>query len=124
MDRKLVLALDALGDDLQVETVADRTMAWARMAPCSVTASRHEGTVDLEHIDGKVLEVGERGIAGAEVIDRDPDAIRPQLSEHVHGALRVLHQHALGDSGMSDPGRQAPTDMACDSVRPSAGSWN
>ncbi len=33
-----------------------------------------EGAVDLDLVDGEVLQVGERGVAGAEVVDRHADA--------------------------------------------------
>ena len=41
---------------------------------------------------GKPLEVGERRVAGAEVVDREPHAERPQAPEHLGRPVRVLHQ--------------------------------
>ena len=34
----------------------------------------HEGLIDLEYVDGKPLEEGQRGVAGAEVIESEGDA--------------------------------------------------
>jgi hypothetical protein len=52
---------------------------------------RDERAVDLERVDGELLEVGERGVAGAEVVDRDAHA--ELLDRHsrraVCSALRI-----------------------------------
>jgi hypothetical protein len=37
---------------------------------------RDEGTVDLEDVDREPLQIGERGIAGAELVEQQPDAER------------------------------------------------
>ena len=38
---------------------------------------RHEGAVDLEDVDRELLEVGQRRVPGAEVVDGDTEAERP-----------------------------------------------
>jgi hypothetical protein len=43
-----------------------------RLALLVVFEPGDERAVDLERIDGELLEVGERGVAGAEVVDRNP----------------------------------------------------
>src|SRR5262245_21205777 len=53
----------------------------------------HEGLVDLHDVDRKLLEVGDRGVAGAEVVDRQayPEgAYRAELAED----LGIAAQHA------------------------------
>ena len=57
----------------------------------------HEGLVDLDLVHRKLLEVGQRGVARAEVVDGERDAHRSELLEHRAGALRVTHDHRLGD---------------------------
>ena len=56
-----------------------------------------EGAVDLQRVDGEALEVSEGGVAGPEVIDRDPHAERLDLGEATDGVLDVAHQGGLGD---------------------------
>ena len=55
-----------------------------------------EALVDLQHVHRQLLQVGEAGIAGAEVVDGDAVAGLAQRFEHGHGALRV-DQPTLGD---------------------------
>ena len=45
----------------------------------SVSMSRDEGAVDLEAVDRQALEVGQRRVAGAEVVDGEAHAQRVQL---------------------------------------------
>jgi hypothetical protein len=56
-----------------------------------------EGLVDLEDVDREAAQVAERGVAGAEVVDRQPDAERLQLTEPGDGRVGVVHEQALGD---------------------------
>jgi hypothetical protein len=47
-------------------------------------AARHpldEGAVHLEHVDRELLQLAERRVAGAEVVDRDAHAERAQAGE-------------------------------------------
>ena len=53
--------------------------------------------VDLEAVHGELLEVGERGVAGAEVVDGDPHAKRLDGLESPRGRFGVAHQGGLGD---------------------------
>ena len=48
-----------------------------------------EGAVDLQHVDRELAQVGERGVAGAEVVDGDPDPERLQLAQPPRGFLGV-----------------------------------
>jgi hypothetical protein len=57
----------------------------------------HERPVDLELVDREPLEVRQRGVAGAEVVDRQADPEALQLGQGGAGGLDVLHQHRLGD---------------------------
>ena len=66
-----------------------------------------ERAVDLEHVDVELLEVGEPGAAGAEVIQRGRDADRAQADEHVDGALDVGHHDVLRHLDLEPVGREA-----------------
>lgn len=57
----------------------------------------HERFVDFQVVDGKVPQIAQRGIAGAEVIDRALRAAAAQGLELLFGALRVAHHRAFGD---------------------------
>ncbi len=56
-----------------------------------------EGAVDLERVDREALEVSERGVAHAEVVDRKAHSHFLDLVEHPARALGVLDHHALGE---------------------------
>jgi hypothetical protein len=94
----LFFGLDAFGHDRQVEVlgqvehgVADRrVLGRARQV-------LDEGAVDLQHRDREALQVGQRGIAGAEVVDRDARVALGHLGEDGLGVRRVDHQRAFGD---------------------------
>src|SRR5579872_3838433 len=62
--------------------------------------------VDLEDVHGEAAEVGERGVAGAEVVDGDLDADRLQGLEGADGDVQVVHQYALGDLHAERAGRE------------------
>ena len=63
----------------------------------SVAASRTKRLVDLQRADRELLQRRQRGIAGAEVVDRQVQAHRVQLVQQLDGALRIGHQRRLGD---------------------------
>src|SRR3546814_8474344 len=57
----------------------------------------HKRAIDLERINGEVLEVAQRRIAGSKVVDQ---YMRTHLAEMLQQAgrpLGILHDHALGD---------------------------
>src|ERR1700712_595627 len=66
-----------------------------------------EGAVDLELVAVEVLEVGERGIAGAEVVESEADAQLIDLADRLAGARRVGHRHLLGDLELEAPAVEA-----------------
>src|SRR5687768_1266679 len=56
-----------------------------------------EGLVDLQDVDGQVLEAGERGVAGPEVIDRQRETPRVELGEDPLRSIGVRHRRRLRD---------------------------
>jgi hypothetical protein len=62
-----------------------------------VAEVRHEGPVDLDDVDGELVEVAERGVAGAEVVERDHGAEILQVVEHDQRPFAVAGENALGD---------------------------
>ena len=57
----------------------------------------HERLVDLDGVDRHPPQVGQRGVAGAEVVDGQVRAEPLQLVEADDRHLKVVHQDALGD---------------------------
>src|SRR5699024_402963 len=67
----LGLGLDALGDHLQAEAVAEGDDGGGDLAVGAVLADvPHEAAVDLQQVDIELAQVGERRVARAEVVDR------------------------------------------------------
>lgn len=56
-----------------------------------------EGAVDLQEVDGELLEVVHGREPGPEVVQRQPDAERLQAHERASGGVQVLHHRTLGD---------------------------
>ena len=89
----LALGLDALGHHGQAEVMGqvddprgDATVVGMGVAPEPL----HEGPVDLHDVHGQPSEVGQRGVAGAEVVDGD---------EHPHGPQAVQLPQGVGVLG-------------------------
>jgi hypothetical protein len=78
-------------------------------------AGRHladEGAVDLELVHRQGLQVRHRGVAGAEVVDRQAHPEGVQAAEHVEGERRVGHDGALGDLEHQPARRDLPMGQA------------
>jgi len=56
-----------------------------------------ERLVDLQDVDGQALEVAERGVAGAEVVDRQLQAELLERLEDRQGFLLAVHHEGFGD---------------------------
>src|SRR5581483_4372232 len=57
----------------------------------------HEGAVDLELVDRKTLEIRQRRVAGAEIVEGERDSDALELTHDADRILGVVHGHALGD---------------------------
>jgi len=55
-----------------------------------------EAAVDLDLVERQSLQIAQAGIAGAEVVEREPHAERAQLQEPRRGLIRIFDQHAFG----------------------------
>ena len=64
---------------------------------CSIPERVDEGAVDLQGVEGEAVEVGERGVAGAEVVEDEADAELVQRLQRGDRGRRLLDQDALGD---------------------------
>jgi hypothetical protein len=63
----------------------------------------NEVAIDLEIVEGEMLQVEERAEAGAEIVQREPAAPTPQLGGETLRALNVADRGRLGQ--LEDQGR-------------------
>jgi hypothetical protein len=101
---ELLTGLDPLGDRGEAEGVgeiddAGDDGAITAVAPVvdGLDEPRHERAVDLERVDGELLQVGQRGVARPEVVHRDRDTQALEGVQRTGARLGVVQQHALGD---------------------------
>ena len=73
-DLELGLGLDALGDDADAQAVGQRDHGLDDRPVRLAVEPGHERPVDLDRVEGQVLQVGQRRVAGAEVVEDEPDA--------------------------------------------------
>ena len=110
VDQRLqdALGLHALGDDVEAEVAGEVDRRADDHGVAVVVGHRgDEGAVDLDLVERQLLEVGERRLAGAEVVEREPDAERAQRREHLGHALRIAHHGGLGDLALERAAGQA-----------------
>src|SRR3569623_31602 len=97
-DAQLLGGLDALGNHVEAERMGhgddggdDGGVIFA------VSDVAHEGADEYEGLARKTLEIAERRIAGAEVVDGEAHSDLAEASEIGLGGGVLLHHHALGD---------------------------
>src|SRR6056297_3134134 len=107
-DIVLVVALDPLGDDLEPQSRAEGDdRPGDRCTRLVVRDVADERLVDLERADRKALEIGERRVAGAEIVDREVDAEAVQIAQPPGRIHHVLHDHTLGELELEQMRRKA-----------------
>ena len=67
----------------------------------------HERLVDLDHVEQEALQIGERGVAGAEAVERQSRAEITDALQHLRGVLGVLHDQRLRKLELERPARQS-----------------
>ena len=93
---ELFLRLDPLGHHRGAEHcghLQDRS----QHVPGALFAKLNEAAVDLDRVERKARQIAERGIAGAEIVQRNAYAHRAQGIQRPDGSAIVVDQHALGD---------------------------
>ena len=95
---RVSLGLDALGHRLQPEAFRQVDQRpHEQLVVLALVQVLHELAVDLDAVDVEHLQVAERGVAGAEVVERQLGADLAQHAAQPHGLLDVLHRRRLGD---------------------------
>ena len=94
----LGFGLHAFGDHLQAHGVRQRDDGAGDGGVVGVHQHvAHEGVVDLQFGQRQALEIGERGVAGAEVVEREAHAQAAQFGHARDDLVDVLEQHAFGE---------------------------
>ena len=119
------MRLDTFGDDGEVQRLGEADdRAHDRLALGVPAETVDERAVDLQRVDREPLEVGERRVAGAEVVD---DEVHAELADRVEGprragassisVLSVISSHSA--SGSSPDRLSAAAMLATTSGSPS-----
>ena len=88
----------AFGDHFESKTVAERNDGLDDRGITAVGGHiAHEGDVHLELVHFELLQIAQRRIAGAEVVDRQTHAECLDLGQRLEGTIAVEHHEALGD---------------------------
>ena len=85
-----------------------------------------EAAVDLDQVHRQVLEVTERGHAGAEIVQREAAAERAQALDEADDARHVAHRGGLGDleaHARAAAPRSRSMRASTKSANPSSSSW-
>ena len=80
-----------------------------------------EAAVDLDLVERKTLQIAQRGIAGAEIVERNADADGAKVVQNGQRRLVVADEHGLGDlelqparrRGRMRPAPPSPSAPAC-----------
>src|ERR1700686_1590958 len=113
-ESELFLRFDALGDDALIEVLShvDDGADDGRIVGVAGDLV-NKGLVNLEGVDGKLAEIAEAGIAGAEVVH---GKVYPHFFETLqHGGrgLDVVHKDAFGEFQIETAGFQASFRECC-----------
>ena len=97
-ESELFLRFDALGDDALIEVLA-HVNDGADDGRIAVVAGdlMYKGLVNLEGVDGKLAEMAQAGIAGAEVVH---SKVYPHFFETLQNGgrgLDIVHENAFGE---------------------------
>ncbi len=104
---RLILRLDTFGDDIKAEVRGHRDDRLGH--DHRAIAVRHvddEAAVDLDAVNRQSPQAAERGVAGAEIVDRDLHANGVQPPQHVGAVAHVPHDPGLGDLQLETARRQ------------------
>jgi hypothetical protein len=94
---KLRHLLDSLRDGHEAEGLAELNEGVEESGSRRGRQLSNEGPIDLQDVSRELSQVGERGVAGAEVVDCDANADVRQGFEALGSHLGIDHQHRLGD---------------------------
>ena len=89
---------DAFGDDGEAQGLAHRNDRFGDRHVFGIMRNRvNEGTVDLERVDREALELRQRRVAGAEIVDGHAHAHGLDGAELLGRPSDIAHHHAFCD---------------------------
>ena len=95
---QLLLRFDSFGDDFLAQFPAHHQDGADQLGILLVLADvLHELAVDLDDVDGEGAQVGEGGLAGAEIVERNAETGPVQLLQCGRGLTHVAEQGVFGD---------------------------
>ena len=123
----VLLGFDALRHHLLAELVGQgHDRAQNHRAGTVLAASLDEGAIDLHRVKGKLIEIGQRGKTGAEIVEREagtaigklqptrrwpvPDCPSPELLEFQVAANPWARQHGPADGAVLGQARDGKAD--------------
>ncbi len=96
--RDLLNCLYALSDNVQAKVVGHGKNGSRNLHAFSVVPHvADERAIDLEGVERKTVELTQRRIARAEVVDSQLDAQGFDVLQHFHGGRGVAHHGAFGN---------------------------
>ncbi len=101
------LGLCTFRDDIHAEIVTQCDDRSQYNRPRSLGIRPHKGPVDLDGVERKTLQVGQRGMAGAEVIKREAGAELLDARQDQRRLLRIFHDNRLCDFQLERAAEQA-----------------
>src|SRR5437763_970135 len=95
--RDLGLELDSLRYRVESERLAQRDDRARQLRPIvGLGQSPHDTAIDLQNVDGEAVQVGQRRVTGAEIVDGEFDTERLQALESLQVCVGVVHGRAFG----------------------------
>src|SRR5262245_45746750 len=71
---ELPLGFDTFGDGLERQLMCNRQdRAADRLSVFAGSEIRHEGTIDLEHVEGESTQIAQTRVARTEIVDCEPE---------------------------------------------------
>ena len=90
------IGLGAFGDHVHAEVVGERDDRFQDHRAGAAAGGADEGLVDLDGVERKALQIGQRGMAGAEIVQRQADAEFADAGQHLRRVFRVFHHQRFG----------------------------
>src|SRR5262249_34391542 len=95
---QLRITLDSLSHNPRANSMREVNDHYDQLLDFRIVAQVfHKAAVEFQDVDREVLEVSERGVSDAEVIERDEHANLTQLFQHPRGVVDVAHRGAFSD---------------------------
>src|ERR1700674_4207341 len=105
---QLSAGLDAFGEHRQAQSATEAQYRQDDRRGLTIGIDRlDEGAIDLDPVERKRAQIGQRRIAGAEIVHRNRNAERLDLPQHRKRPVEIANQRRLGDLDLEAPWRQA-----------------